>query len=103
MELGIQPVKAAIPVAQNSVIAAPATHMSDWGNLLMWVFMSIRLFFNLVADDAANRSTANGSYGATAREDGSADRADAGADCRVLIPRRHSGAGAEREQGGHSQ
>jgi hypothetical protein len=41
MELGIQPMKAAIPVAQNSVIAMPATHMSDWGNLLMWVFITM--------------------------------------------------------------
>jgi hypothetical protein len=50
------------------------------------------LFADLVADQAADRSAADGTDRAAARKDRAADRADAGANRRILVARRHPAA-----------
>jgi hypothetical protein len=52
---------------------------------------------DFVADDAADDRTADHPDRA-AREERTADRADAGADCRVLVPRRHAAATAQAKE-----
>lgn len=59
------------------------------------------LLGNFVTDDAANDSTTNRSGSTTAGQHGTADSAGTGTDGGALPLRRHTGTGAQTEQGGH--
>jgi hypothetical protein len=56
------------------------------------------LLIDLVSDNAANGSTADGSCGAATGKNGTADGTDTCADRRALILRRHAGTSTQAEQ-----
>jgi hypothetical protein len=60
----------------------------------------IVLMFDLMADDAADGSAADGSEHATTRKNGTADGADTRADGGVPVLRRHPGTSTQAEQHG---
>lgn len=62
--------------------------------------MTEMLFFDLVANDAANRRATYRAGGAAAGQDRAAYSADSGADRGIPILRRHSGAPCQTEQHG---
>jgi hypothetical protein len=57
----------------------------------------------LVANNAADRGTTHGTNGTAAREGGTADSTDAGADRRIPVPSRHPGAAVQAKQRYHGQ
>lgn len=65
------------------------------------VTLSVVAFTDLVADQSTDRRAAYRSDRAAAREDSTADRTYAGADCRVLVSRRHPATTAQAEQHCH--
>jgi hypothetical protein len=63
----------------------------------------VRLFTDLVADDATDCCAANCPDRAAARKDGASDSTDAGTDCSALVTRRHPATASQAEQHCHGQ
>lgn len=82
------------------MVCAYSRARTHWANAAV-AQITVMLFIDLVANDAADRSATHRAGGAAAGQDGATHSADTGTDRGIFILRRHSGTPHQAEQHGY--